>query len=160
SHRAAADHGDFEGQFALTPSRIYIDRILGFRAVPLGQKTLERADCNRAIDISTATGSFTGMRTNPAADARQRVRIAGKPVSFLKSPFRNERHVPARVGMGWASHHAGKVGVQPVPVHFLVLEPLQQDGNPLCIRLVESILLEQGEERTWPPAPYFPICSM
>ena len=77
--------------------------------------------------------------------------------SLLKSPFRDERDIPARVRVGWTSHHAGEVGVQPIPVHFFVLEPFQQDGNPQCVRLMESILLEEGTGRraTWPPAPLF-----
>ena len=118
-----------------------------FSAVPLRQKALERPYCDGAIDIPAATGSLTGMRANPAADACQRVGIAGKLVSFLKSPFRDERDIPARVRVGWTSHHAGEVGVQPIPVHFFVLEPFQQDGNPQCVRLMESILLEEGTGR-------------
>ena len=82
------------------------------------------------VNYTTTTGRFAGMRANPAANTRQRVGIAGKLVCFLKSPFRNERDVPARVRMGRTSHHAGEVGVQPIPVHFFVFEPLQQDGSP------------------------------
>jgi len=107
--------------------------------VPFRQKALESTDCNWAIDISTATGSFTRMRTDSAADARQRVGIAGELVSFLKSAFRNERDVASCVGVGWTSHHAGKVGVQPIPVYFLVFEPLQQDGNPRCVRVEPGV---------------------
>jgi hypothetical protein len=70
------------------------------------------------------------MGANPAADTRQRIRIAGKLVSFFKSPFRNEFDVPACVRVGRTSHHAGKVGVQPIPVHFLVFEALQHDNSP------------------------------
>jgi hypothetical protein len=64
------------------------------------------------------------MRTHAAADARQRVGIAGKLVCFLKSPFGYERYVTARVGVGGASHHARKVGIQPILVNFLVFEAL------------------------------------
>jgi hypothetical protein len=96
----------------------------------LGQKTLERPDGDRAIDISTTTGSLTRMRANSPADASQRVRIARKLIRFLKSPFGNERDVPSRIGVGRTSHHAGEIGVQPIPVHFFIFEPLQQDGNP------------------------------
>jgi len=123
--------------------------------VPLRQKALESPYCDGAIDISTAAGSFTGMSTNPAADARQRVGIAGKLVSFLKSTFRNKRDVTASVSVRRTSHHAGEVGVQPIPVDFFFFEPFQHDGDPQCVRLMESILLEEGEERTWPPAPLF-----
>src|ERR1022692_2563218 len=98
SYRSAADHGDFERQLVLAASRIDVDRMLGFRAVPLGQETLESPYRDGAIDVPPATGSFTGMSANPSADARQRVRIAGKLVSFLKSPIRNERHITPRVG--------------------------------------------------------------
>jgi hypothetical protein len=73
------------------------------------------------------------MGANPAADTRQRIGIAGKFVSFLKSPFRNERDVPARIGVGWTRHHAGKVGVQPIPVHCLFFEALQHDGGFLLV---------------------------
>src|SRR5450631_4613769 len=94
------------------------------------------------------------MSTNPAADARQRVGIAGKLVSFLKASLRNERYITPRVGVRRTSHHAGKVGVQPIPVDFFVFVPFQQDSGSLCARLMESILSEEREERTWPPAPY------
>src|SRR5260370_29570513 len=103
--------------------------MLGFRPVSLSQKTLEGPYCDGPIDISTATGSFTGMSTYPAANARQRVRITGKLISFLKSPFRNESDVAARVGVGWTSHHAGKVGIQPIPVHSFVFLAFQHDGG-------------------------------
>jgi hypothetical protein len=98
--------------------------------VPLGQEPFERSDRDRTIDFSTTAGVFTRMSTNPAADARQRIGVAGNLVCVLKSPFSNERNIAARVGVGWTSHHAGEIGIQPIPVDFLVFEPFQQDGNP------------------------------
>lgn len=85
--------------------------MLGLGAVALREKTLESPYRDGAIDIPATSGGFTGMSTNPAADTRERIRIAGKLVSFLKAPFRNERNVTPRVGVGGASHHAGKVGI-------------------------------------------------
>src|ERR1035441_10721012 len=92
------------------------------------------------------------MRADAAADACQRVGIAGKLVCFLKAPFRNERYVPARVRMGWTSHHAGEVGVQPIPVHFFVFEALQQDGNPQCVSGAPGVPARLGPS-TAPSAP-------
>ncbi len=105
--------------------------------MPLRKETLERADGDRAIDVSTAAGGFTGVSTNSAADARQRVRIAGNFVRFFKPPVRNKRDVPARIGVGWTSHHAGKIGVQPIPVNSLVFEPFQHVAVPQFIRRLQ-----------------------
>jgi len=157
SHWAAADYGNLEGQPAPRPPRIHIDGMLRFRPVPLGQKTLERPDCDRAINFSTTAGTFTRMSTNPAADASQWVRVAGKLVRLFKSPFSNERNVPARVGMGWTCHHAGEIGIQPIPVNFLVFEPFQQDGNLQCVFFTEHFFNEG--QRTVAPARPFAICS-
>jgi hypothetical protein len=104
--------------------------MLGFRAVPLRQKTLESTYRDGTINISTTTGSFARMGTHSATDARQRVGIAGELVSFLKSPFRNQGHITSRVGVGRTSHHAGEIGVQPIPVDLFVFVPFQQDGVP------------------------------
>src|ERR1019366_7456494 len=97
SHGSPAHDRDFEGQSVLAPSRIDVDRALRFRAVPLRQKTLESPYGDGAIDIPTATGGFTRMRANSAADARQRIGIEGKFVRFLKSAFRNQGDVAAGV---------------------------------------------------------------
>jgi hypothetical protein len=70
------------------------------------------------------------MSTDPAADARQWIRIAGKLVGFLKSAFRNERDITSSVGVRRTSHHAGKIGVQPIPIDFFVFVPFQQDTYP------------------------------
>lgn len=129
--------------------------MLGFRTVPLSQKTLESPYRDRPVNVATATGSFTGMSTNSAADARQRVRIAGKLVSFLEAPFGYQSHIPARIGVGGTSHHAGKVGVQPIPVYPRVFVAFQQDGFSLSVGLVERILPEEGMERTQRPLPIF-----
>jgi hypothetical protein len=102
--------------------------------MPLGEKTLESSDGNGTINVSAATSSLTRMSANPAADAGQRVGIAGKFISFLESPFSNKGDVASCVGVGRTSHHAGEIGVQPIPVDLFVFVPFQQDGCSRCLR--------------------------
>ena len=99
-----------------------------FRTVALGEKAFERANRDRLVDRAAAAGGLAGMRADAAADARHRVRIARVTIGFLEPPFRDQRHIAARVGARRAGHHAREVGVQPFPVDLLVLKPIQHDG--------------------------------
>ncbi len=62
------------------------------------------------------------MSADASADAGQRVGIAGEAVSFLKTAFRNQRNVPPGIGMSGTSHHAGEIGIEPVPIHRFIDE--------------------------------------
>ncbi len=125
SHRAAADNRDFVRELFLPASFIDVDGMLRLRAILLGEKTLQRADGNGPIDLAAAAGSFARMRADPPADAGQRIRVARQPVCFFKAALGNQAHVASGVGVCRAGHHAGKVGVQPIPVDFFVFESLQ-----------------------------------
>ena len=121
SYRPAADNGHFEGQLVLRASGIDVDRVPRFRTVSLGQKALERTDRDWPVDLSATAGGLAGMRAYAAADAGQWIGFTGKLIGFFKSTFRDQRDIAARVGVRGTGHHAGKVGVQPIPVHLLVL---------------------------------------
>src|SRR5215470_12873459 len=69
----SSDDGDFERKFLFYRIGVDADMVLRFRSVPLGKKTLQRADGNRLVDLTAPAGSFAGMSADPAANARQRV---------------------------------------------------------------------------------------
>src|SRR5689334_1624429 len=90
--------------------------------MPLGKKTLERADLNWLVDFAAAAGALTRMSANAPADAGQGIGIAREAIGFFEPSFRNQRDVPSGVGVGRAGHHAGKVGVQPIPAYRFVFK--------------------------------------
>jgi hypothetical protein len=61
--------------------------------------------------------------------------------------------------VGWTRRHAREVGIQPIPVDFLVSVAFQQACRSQCNRWMESIVLAEEKERTRTPAPYFLTCS-
>ena len=65
------------------------------------------------------------MRAHASADAGQRIRIARQAIGFLESSLGNQADIASGIGVRRASHHAGKVRVQPIPVDLLVFESLQ-----------------------------------
>src|SRR5690349_7326199 len=101
--------------------------IFGFGAVAFSQEALERANLDWFVDFTAAAGAFTGMGANASADAGQGIGIAREAVSFFKPAFRNQRHVTPGIGVRRTSHHAGKIGIQPIPAYRFVLKPLLHD---------------------------------
>src|SRR5690242_9567509 len=92
----------------------------GFRAISLGEKTLERPDGDGLVDFAAAAGRFAGVSADAAADARHGVGVARVTVRFFKAPLGNQRDVAPGVGPRRARHHARKVAVKPVAVDFLI----------------------------------------
>ncbi len=97
--------------------------VLRFRTISCGQKALQRPNLDWFVDGPAPARGLTGMGANPPADAGHRVGIAGKTISLFKAALGDERHVAAGVGMGRTGHHAGKVGIQPIPINRFVEEP-------------------------------------
>src|ERR1700740_237714 len=97
----------------------------------LREEAFECADLNWFVDFDAAARAFARMSAYASADAGQGVGIAREAVGFFKPSFRNQRDVPPGIGVGRAGHHAGKVGVQPVPAHRLVLKTLLHDVSSL-----------------------------
>ena len=52
---------------------------------------------------------------------RQRIGVARETIGFFEAPFRNQRHIAAGIGVRRTSHHAGEVGVQPIPIDLSCL---------------------------------------
>src|SRR5579859_5032744 len=98
--------------------------------MPLGEKALQRANRDWFIYRSPAASRLAGMRADTAADARHRVRIARVAVSFFELPIRDQRDVPAGIGLRRARHHARKVRVEPVPIHLLVTKTCAHEWRP------------------------------
>ena len=151
AYRAGPDHGNPVGQRGLLLNRRRLE-VFRFRTVPLRQKAFECADLNWFVDLAAPTGALTRMSADSPADAGQGIGIASEAVCFLKPAFRDQCYVAPGISVGRARHHAGKVCVQPIPVHRLVLKTFLHDvfvslklglaGQPGLSRLR---LLLQGE---------------
>ena len=100
-----------------------VDRMARLRPIPLGKKALQRANRDRFVDRPAPASRLARMRADTAADARHRIGIARVAISLFELPFRDERDVPAGVGLRRARHHARKVRVQPVAIDLLVSKP-------------------------------------
>ena len=68
-------------------------------AETVGDKSLERSDGNRRIDIAAATRRLAGRATNPPADRSQRIRAPRDQISVFKAPFGNGTNIAAGVGV-------------------------------------------------------------
>src|SRR5579875_732374 len=90
--------------------------------VAFRQESLQRANGNRTVDLPAPACGFTGVRADTPADAGHRIGIAGEAVGFFEAPFRDQRYVPPSVGVRRTSHHAGEVGVQPLPINLFLSE--------------------------------------
>ncbi len=129
SHRPAADHRNLVGKFFLPAPFIDVDGMLRLGPVLLGEKSLQRADGNGPVDFAAAAGGFAGMRADASADAGQRIGLARQSIGLFEAALGNQADVASGVGMRRTGHHAGKVGVQPIPVDLLVFESLQHCGT-------------------------------
>src|SRR5579859_641820 len=99
-----------------------------FGPIALREETLQRANRDRLVDRPAPAGGFAGVRAHAAAYAGHRIRVPRVAISLLKTPLGNQRHVAAGVGSRRTSHHAREVAVQPFPVDFLILKPIQHSG--------------------------------
>ena len=97
------------------------------------QEALERSYGNRSIDLASPAGSFTRMSANPATDAGQRIGGAGESIGLFESSFRDQADVAPRIGVSGTRHHAGEVGIQPVPIDLFIFIALQHDANLVLI---------------------------
>jgi hypothetical protein len=104
-----------------------VNCVFGLWPVLFSKKTLQRTDGDWPVYFAAAASGFAGMCTNAPADGSQRVRIAGKPVGLFKPSLRDQTDIPAGISVRRAGHHAGEIGVQPVPVNFFVFVSLQHD---------------------------------
>ena len=52
-------------------------------------------------------------------------------ICFFELALGNQRNIASRIGVRGTGHHAGEVGVQPVPVNLLVDESLLHEGPSL-----------------------------
>ena len=50
-------------------------------------------------------------------------------VGLFKFALGNERNITAGIGMRGTGHHAGEVGVQPIPVNLLVDKAFEHPGT-------------------------------
>jgi len=71
------------------------------------------------------------MRTDTAADAGHWIGLTRSPIGLFKFAVGNQRYITACIGMRGAGHHAGKVGVQPIPVNLLVDKAFEHTGTYL-----------------------------
>ena len=128
SHRTGAHDGNAKGKLGLGAAGVYIDGMPRLRAVSFGKKALERADRDRLVDLAAAACGLAGMSADASADAGHGIGFARDAIGLFKLALRNQRNIAARVGVRGASHHAGEVGVQPIPVNLLVDKSLQHAG--------------------------------
>ena len=129
SDRPAADDRNFERKLLLPASFIYVNGMLRLRPVLLGKKTLQSADRNGPVNFSAPAGGLARMRAHSSADAGQRIGLPRDPISFFEAALSDQADVAPGVGVRRAGHHAGEVGVQPVPVDLLVFVALQHEGT-------------------------------
>src|SRR5208283_5546240 len=97
--RAAANHRNFERQLSLDCACVYVNGVLRFRSITLGEKALQRAYGDGLVDLRPPTRGFAGVCTDASADAGQRIGPARVLVGFLKSAFGDEADVPPGVGV-------------------------------------------------------------
>ena len=119
--RPSADDGDLVGKFLARPC-IGRNRTTRLGPVPLGQEALESANGDRPIDLTSSARGFARMCANASANARHGIGIARKAIRVFELTFRNQRDVAAGIGVCGARHHAGEVGIQPLPIDLLVSE--------------------------------------
>ena len=124
ANRACTDDRNLIWEF-FNVSRTYVNGMPRLRTVPFREKPLQSADGDCLIDFSAAAGGFARMSTDSTADAGKRIRLARETIGFFKSSFCYQADVSAGIGMCRASHHAGKVCVQPILVDFFCSEPIQ-----------------------------------
>ncbi len=129
SHRAAADDGNFVRKFLLPAPFVDVDGMLRLGSVLLGQKSLQRANRDGLVDLAAPAGSLTRMRAHASADAGQRIGFARQAIGLFETTLGDQADVAPGVGVGRTRHHAGEVGVQPVPVDLLVFESFQHCGT-------------------------------
>src|ERR1700739_4234041 len=113
-NRPSADHCNPVSKFRLLPPTIDVDRMFGFGPIALGQESLERANRDGLIDLSTTTSGLARMSAYATTNRSQWIRIAGKLISFFESPFRDHPHISAGIRVGRTGHHAGEIGGQPI----------------------------------------------
>ena len=128
AHRARADDCNSKGKLGLRAAGVHIDGMARLRTVALGKKALERADRDGLIDLAAAAGCLAGMSADASADAGHGIGLARYAVGFFKLTLGNELHIAAGIGVRGTGHHAGEVGVQPIPVNLLVDESLLHEG--------------------------------
>jgi hypothetical protein len=120
-----------KGKFGLRAAGVHIDGVPRLRAVSLGEEALERTDRDRLIDLSAAAGRLAGMSADAPADAGQADWARARAVGLFKLALCNELNIAAGVGVRGTGHHAGEVGVQPIPVNLLVDEAFAAWGPSL-----------------------------
>ena len=129
SHRAATDYSYLKRKSFLSSSFIDIDGMFRLGSKLLGEKTLESTNGNGTVNLAAAAGGLARMRAHSSADAGQRIGIARDSISFLEAPLGDQADIAASVGVCRTSHHAGKVGIQPIPIHFFVFVAFEHDGG-------------------------------
>ena len=125
---AGADDGDAIGELGLAAACVDVDGVAGLGAVAFGEEALECADGDGFVDFTTAAGGLAGMGADAAADAGHGIGLAGVAVGLFEVAFGDEFDVATCVGMGGAGHHAGKVGIEPIPVHLFIFEAVRHAG--------------------------------
>src|SRR5208337_122396 len=117
--------GYAKGKLGLCASGVHIDGMPRLRTVSLGEEALERADRDRLIDLAAAARRLAGMSADASADAGHWIGPARIAICLFKLTLCNELNIAAGIGVRGTGHHAGEVGVQPIPVNFLVDKALQ-----------------------------------
>ena len=115
-----------------------------FRLGPvlLGKKAFQRSDRDGPVNLAAAAGRLARMRADASADAGQRIWARARCDRLLRNALGNQADIAPGIGVRRAGHHAGKVGVQPIPIDLLVLESLQHCGtfSPIWIRAKSTSL--------------------
>ena len=81
---------------------------LARRAV-VGDEALDAGDGDRVLDVAARALRLADVGADAAADARERVRLAGDPVGLLVAALGDQRHVAVRRGV----HRAGGLARAP-----------------------------------------------
>src|ERR1035438_294129 len=68
------------------------------------------------------------MSTDPSADAGHGIWLACNAIGLFKLALCNELDIASGIGVRGTGHHAGKVGVQPIPVNLFIDKALQHAG--------------------------------
>jgi hypothetical protein len=131
SNRAGADNRNSKIDLGLRTAAIDIDGVTRLRTVSFGEKSFKRSYRNRLVDFSATACSLAWMSAHASANAGHRIGLARSEIGSFEVAFRNLGNIAARIGVRGAGHHAGKIGVQPIPVNLLVDEPLLHESPSL-----------------------------